>query len=146
MPSQARASPALCINHTFYCRSWTMADSNPVDSPEPPQPTDKSSDEVTYNWTDITKEFFAASADLKLGELLHDEKWVLIQRDCLPLYCGVPGSPCLRSKTGLIMLAWILNFFSGIHLDKVLCMPCVSSRPRAQAVLRRARLAGVRQY
>ncbi len=53
-----------------------MADSNPVDSPEPPQPTDKSSDEVTYNWTDITKEFFAASADLKLGELLHDEKWV----------------------------------------------------------------------
>ncbi len=51
-----------------------MADSNPVDSPEPPQPTDKSSDEVTYNWTDITKEFFAASADLKLGELLHDEK------------------------------------------------------------------------
>ena len=30
--------------------------------------------DIVYNWTDITKEFFASCAGLKLGELMHDSK------------------------------------------------------------------------
>lgn len=29
---------------------------------------------ITYNWKDITGDFIESSADLKLGELLHDAK------------------------------------------------------------------------
>ena len=31
-----------------------------------------------YSWTDITEEFKSACSELKLGELLHDSKFVLI--------------------------------------------------------------------
>lgn len=35
---------------------------------------------VTYNWKNITQEFFEASRELKLGELMHDSVYVIINR------------------------------------------------------------------
>ena len=68
-----------------------------------------------------------------------------------PKYCGVPGSPCL--KTGLIFarIFLILSSLSVcVHLDKVLrtkrSLARVLSRPGAKAVLRGPRLTGTRQY
>ncbi|CAL4107801.1 unnamed protein product, partial [Meganyctiphanes norvegica] len=44
-----------------------------ISSTMPPRP------EVTYNWVDITPEFFNATKDLELGELLHDEMFGLFE-------------------------------------------------------------------
>ena len=52
-----------------------------------------------------------------------------------PLYCGVPGSPCL-SKTGLIV-ARIFCFFSGIHLGSVRPSPPVDGLKGPWPVSRR---------
>lgn len=35
--------------------------------------------QITYNWKDITKDFFEASSDLHLGELLHDSNFGLFE-------------------------------------------------------------------
>ncbi len=47
-----------------------MADENDGKTPE----SKASSQDVVYNWTDITKDFLSACSDLNLGELMHDSK------------------------------------------------------------------------
>ena len=34
---------------------------------------------INYHWKDVTTEFFEASKDLQLGELLHDETFGLFE-------------------------------------------------------------------
>nr|XP_053647736.1 N-alpha-acetyltransferase 35, NatC auxiliary subunit-like [Cherax quadricarinatus] len=48
-------------------------DFTPTISTMPPRP------EVTYNWINITSEFFHATKDLQLGELLHDDIFGLFE-------------------------------------------------------------------
>ena len=50
-----------------------MADEDDNKTPAPGS-TVPSNTDVVYNWTDISKEFFASCGDLKLGELMHDSK------------------------------------------------------------------------
>ena len=45
-----------------------------ADEDKATEETINTNQDVVYNWTDITKEFFASCADLKLGELMHDSK------------------------------------------------------------------------
>lgn len=52
---------------------------NAIKEPLPPSPSSSTDETPMYHWVDVSKEFFDATDELKLGELLHDDMFGLFE-------------------------------------------------------------------